>query len=157
MTWIVSKTTKQNSVDYIQESFEWYQKFPTFIRSFSEPFMGKEIKDYTSSLLRGNNYVGIDNGVFTVLVHCEIKDSRTIEGHLICSKDTNLGLVSSVINFARIDSLKQCEIIICQVLKKHKFLNTVMAMTDFKDSGMRGYQHIHKDRFMEVIYYYTVK
>jgi hypothetical protein len=137
-----------------KEAFRWYREVPGFLRHLQD-IRGRhdDEEEFAESMRSGLNYLASLNGVPKALVHGEIHDDGTVEGHLMCAPDANLDLVAATITFAKMKTLEGYPIIVSHVLRRHKTLVEAIQRAGFKDSGMRAFQGVYRGRPQEILYF----
>lgn len=150
MSWTIDATYERR---HLEKAFGWYQEWPSFLRHSVDYFCNAQKAEFIESLAGGRNYAGHEDDEFKVLIHAEIKSKDVVEGHLFCKPQTNLDLVVSTIKYAKEILLKDYQLILCQVARKHKTLNGIMDSSGFADTGLRAWQSIYKERLVEIRYY----
>jgi hypothetical protein len=138
--------------------FDWYQEMPGFLKHLQD-LRGRHetLDEFCDSMVKGYNYVGLENGEPKAMVHGELHDDGTVEGHLICKPGTDPDLAVATITFSKMRTLERSPIIVCQILRKHRFLIEAMERSGFKDSGMRAYQGVYRGKLQEVLYYVAAR
>ena len=156
MIWKFLITDKESELAY---AFDWYSSLPGFLKSFVDPYTAKDQELFIKDLLKGINFAAYEDNKLKAIVNASLvlNETNKVEGHLFCSKDSSIDFLSSAVSYAREQCLKQFEIVVCHVLRRHKLLQIIMNRAGFLDSGLRGWQNIYKGNGLEVMYYYTLK
>lgn len=135
----------------IKTMFKWHTEYPKVLLEFaSNDKHSQSFKSFKESILSGINHVLLVNQVPKLVVHAEIKDSSTVEGHVFACKNTSSSEIASAILIAKenIFNLGYSSVV-CYVLNRHKKLASILKQTGFLDSGLRAMTGVYKNRILE--------
>ena len=139
--------------EFFKDAYQWYLAVPGFLKALQDFRQAQDQDEFFESLKIGRTFRGDEDGVPKVLIHAEEHRPGWYEGHLMCPDTAGPDLITAVINFARVELMKQPCTIVCHVLRKHRILAHMVERAGFKDSGLRAWQGVYRGRPQEVVYY----
>lgn len=143
----------RRSYDGYETAFEWYQKAPAFLKATWTPYLTEHYDEFVEAMKQGLNYSAYVDGQFTVMIHGQIVDPKTIEGHLFCAPHADEDVIVATVRYSMRDVLKQYEKIVCCVHRRHALLHDVMRNCNFVDTGLRAWKGVYRSAPVEVLYY----
>lgn len=153
MSWEFFTLNEKNGSKFISQAYNWYQETPGFLRSYSE--FDDDKRNFAKDLTNGSLFVGLLDGVFSGMVYGEVKTPDIIEGHLFCPTKADVDFITSLVIYAKTESLKTYKFVVTHILKRHRILHEIMRRSGFIDTGMRSWMGVYRNQLMEVHYYST--
>lgn len=135
----------------LHNAYIWYHETPEFLRSYTKSYKSQE--EFNNDIGNSMLFMGLIDGELHGVVHGEEKTENTVEGHLFCKKNSEIGFIISLVSFARRAALGKYDKVITNILSKHKTLHEVMRYSGFIDTGIRSWPTVYKDRLMESVFY----
>ena len=139
--------------DGITEAFEWYQRSPGFLKAMWESYLPTELEGFRKSLKTGLSFSLYDGYQHVVLAHTEDRGGGAAEGHMFCAPNADEDQIIAAIRYARRETLKSYEQIVCCIHRKHQLLHRILPQCGFVDTGFRSWRGVYRGAPVECLYY----
>lgn len=118
---------------YFEKTWTWHDALPRLLK---EPCGFKTKDEFVTSLTKGVNYLGFNNGKFSAMVFGDDVGNETVEGHLYCPRQSDLDFLTAMITFAKNEALKQFQRVIVEIPPHHRTLHGLVLRAGFFDTGL---------------------
>jgi hypothetical protein len=149
MAWDIRKSYE----DGINEAFDWYLRAPGFLKAMWMPYISEDRDQFVKSLNSGLSFSLYDGYQHKVLAHTEDRGGGAAEGHMFCAPDADEDQIVATLRYAKKETLKSFQQIICCIHRKHLMLHKVLPMCGFVDTGYRSWRGVYRGAPIEILYY----